>query len=466
MFGPASIFCNSCLCNCCFDCLKKVSSQGDHRNRLFGYYMIFAVYYGLGTLVMYTFGHTFMKFFERWIKCPSFGSTNSCFGAALIIRISLALLVLYVIVLLLMLFRDDFSYNINKSCWIFKYLLPVCLTFAFFFANSEAMETYAKVCQYGGFIYLIVQDLAFNEYFIRFSNGFIVKARDNYCYKGFFWLGSLILLGVTILLVILNFTYNFNCGGSKAIVIINILLVAAAYVLTLFRTRNDVNVFCTGLYTSYFTYFMYSGLSNDKDIRCTTLNYRSGWVLSEIFINVGLITMVFLLMTYSREMPVFKSKSADDGPRRPDFFANTELRDGTVVHEQTAMRGGDGAEEAQDKLEYRTMKFVWLFLCYCLLTMYFLGVVTNYGTVSIYRDQPWYLYSAQAGYYIKIINGFIAALLYLWILIAPLVLRNRYFGYDEDPWTGQPVEGRERGTFDAPIPKTAPAQTAAPPVNS
>ena len=58
-----------------------------------GYLLIFVLYYGIGTIIMYTFGATFMKFFERWIKCPRFGEA-SCFGASLILRVSLALVIL------------------------------------------------------------------------------------------------------------------------------------------------------------------------------------------------------------------------------------------------------------------------------------------------------------------------------------------------------------------------------------
>lgn len=436
--GPAGCLCNSCLCTCCFKGISKISGQSDHRARICGYFIIFAAYYGFGVLIMYTFGSTFMKWFERWITCPKFGE-SSCFGASLIMRVSISLLILYALIWLLMLPKDDFSYSVNKNCWIFKYLMPLGVTFAFFFVDNDPFfKGYTVACQYGGIVYLLFQDLAFNEYFIRFSVSFTVKTRNNFCYTIIYWLFFAAMTAVTAVILAIDFTHNFKCPGNKGIVITNVIIVAVNLGLTFLRLRNDVGFVSTSIYNAYISYYLYSGLSNDTDLACTTLNVNSGWVLSEILINLGLITIIFLLMTFSRELPVFQVKDAKEG-LTPEYFANPELRDGTRMHEVTALQGGENANDALDHLEYRTFKFVWLFLCYIFLTMHFLSVITNYGTVSVYKGEAWYLYNAQTGFYIKVVNGFLAAAIYLWTLLAPVILRGRKFGYDEDPNTGEIV---------------------------
>lgn len=401
---------------------------------MLGYYIIFVVYFGLGVLIMYTFSWTFMKWFNKWINCPDFGSA-SCFGASLIMRVSLSLVILYFIMLLLMLPKDDFSYGANKTCWILKYLLPFGLVFAFFFVGNNFFNGYAIFCKYAGIVYLIIQDLAFNEYFIRFSNSFIVKARENVCYTVLYWLFCMILIGVAILLIALDFTYNWACPVGKAFTIITIIVNVANLGLTFLNTRNDVNILSTSLYNCYITYYLYSGMSANTDLSCTSLSVSSNWILSEILINVFIITIIFLLMTYSREMPVFHIKTAEEGRTTAEFFANPELRDNTLQYETTALRGTNATEvgDAQDHLEYRTLKFVWLFLCYVFLSMHFLTIITNFGTVSIYQNESWYLENNQSGFGIKIFNGLLATLLYLWILLAPIICKNRDFGYNTDP---------------------------------
>lgn len=452
MCGPASFCFNTCLCNCCFNCIKKVSGQSDHRARIFGYYIIFILYYGLGTLVMYTFGETFMKWFEQWIKCPALGNA-SCFGASLILRVSFSLLILYALIWILMLPKDDFSFSANKNCWIIKYLMPLILTFCFFFVSNSFFEGYTIASLYCGIVYLIFQDLAFNEYFIRFSVNMTVKARNSVCYVAIYWIMFLIFTGATAVCLSMNYKYNFTCSSGKGITIVGTILVCINFILTFFRTRNDTGFLSTAVYNSYISYYLYSGLSADPDLTCTSLNSNSSWILSEILINIGLITIVFLLMSFSREMPVFSIKKADEG-LTPEFYANPELNDGTRVHEVAALRGGEEARDAMDHLEYRTLKYIWLFLCYVFLTMHFLSILTNYGTVSLYKGEAWYLYNAPTGFYIKVINGFIAATIYLWTLLAPWILRNRKFGYDVDPSTGEMIISKP-ATYTTNLPNNA-----------
>ena len=432
--GPASLLFNTCLCTCCFNCVKKVSGQSDHRARIFGYYIIFFLYYGLGTLIMYTFGNSFMSWFENWIKCPKFGEA-SCFGASLILRISFSLLILYVLVWLLMLPKDDFSFKANKNCWIVKYLLPLFLTIIWFFIGNDFFVGYARVSQYGGIIYLIFQDLAYNEYFIRWSVNMGIKARGTVCYVIIYWLMVAFFNTGTIIFLILDFNHNFNCSDGKGITIANIILIAITTGLTFFKSRNDIGFLSTAVYNCYITYYLYSGISSDTNLQCTSLNRSSGWILSEILINLAIITIIFITMSFSMSIPVFGIRKADE--LTPEYFQNPELHDGTRQHEAGALRGGADAQESLDHLEYRTLKYVWLFLCYIFLTMHFLSILTNYGTVSLYKGETWYLYNGQSGYYIKVINGFIAALIYLWTLLAPWILRGRKFGYEEDPQTGE-----------------------------
>lgn len=430
LLGPG-LFCNACLCNCCFSGISKCTSQKDHKARIFGYLVLFVVYYGVGALLMYTFSSTFMQWFEKWIKCPKFGE-ESCFGASLILRVSLALAILYLLLFFAMLFKDDFSYKINKNCWIFKYLLPLGLTVGFFFIGNGFFKVYAQISLYGGILYLILQDLAFNEYFIRFSNGAVAKSAKNGCYTIVYWFLVLLFLAVTILLIALSFKYNYGCSSGKGISITATILVVINYLLTLLRTRNDVNILSTSIYNAYIVYYLYSGLSSDGAPGCSKLITSATWTLSEILINLFMIIVVFSLMTFSVEMPVFQIKSATEADVTPEFYSRPEIRDSTHQHESNALRNNESTQDAVDHLEYRTMKFIWLFLCYIFLTMHFLSVLTNFGTVSIYKGESWSLYSSQTGFYLKVVNGFFSEAIFLWMVLVPLILRDRQFGYPED----------------------------------
>lgn len=196
-----------CMCQCCFSCLGGTFKADLHQTRLISYVLIFLTYYGMGTIAMYTFGNTFMSHFASWIGCPS-GSLDACYGASIVFRVSFSLLVMYVIIFLLMLPKDDFSYNANRDFWPLKWLFPALAFIGACFISNGFFEGLAKASKFLGIIYLLIQDFSYNEFFFRWSNTWIEKKKTNFCYGCLYYifmLGSLI--GMVALLV-LNFRWH------------------------------------------------------------------------------------------------------------------------------------------------------------------------------------------------------------------------------------------------------------------
>ena len=104
---------------------------------------------------MYTFGNTFMKIFAQWIGCNA-GSLDACYGASIVFRTCFALLVMYVLILILMLPKDDFSYGVNKNCWPIKWLFPAVIFILSCFIDNKFFEGLAKAGKYLGIIYLLM----------------------------------------------------------------------------------------------------------------------------------------------------------------------------------------------------------------------------------------------------------------------------------------------------------------------
>lgn len=406
-----------------------MTGSSTHQTRLLGYLVIFCLYYGLGIVSLYTFGESFMNYFAKWIKCPSTFGASACYGTSLILRISMALTICFFLLTLLMLPKDEFSYGINKNCWIFKFLLPVAIVVGFFFVDNSIFVTYANIAKYAGIVYLLFQNLAVNEIFIRFANRVKYRAGENGCYQIIMWTMTVVSLALNILLFVFEFSKTFGCGTSRVIVFINVGLVAANYILTFFNWRNDVNFLSTSTYSLYFTYFIFAGLSSNLGEGCTELDTDSTWSLIQMLINILIIMTVLLAMKYSRELPVFETTPTT---LDKEHFNNRDVRDETAAHQVAAVRGGEDGEEAMDHLEYRTYKYVWIFLSYFFLCMYFLSVLTNYGQVAIFKDEVWAYDRNQAGFYIQFISGLFSALLYLYILVAPLICKNREFGYKHE----------------------------------
>lgn len=78
----------------------------------------------------------------------------------------------------------------------------------------------------------------------------------------------------------------------------------------------------------------------------------------------------------------------------------------------------EGAKEAHDRLEYRTWKFAWIFVCLMLLSLYFMNIVNNWGTVP--KGDDIYSYGTdQIGYYVKLGNACLCGMIYIgWMILS------------------------------------------------
>lgn len=438
-----------CLCSCFFNMLGKLCKADNHQARLLGYLFIFLVYYGLGIFAMYTFSRKFMGIFKSYLGCPE-GELEACYGASIIFRLSAALFVFFFLLLLLMLPKDDFAYRVNRHLWIVKWTLPILFFIGFCFITNSPFETFASISKYLGVIYLLMQDFSFNEFFFRWTNTWLMKAKNNCCYAVLYIIFFIASLGGTVLFLILNFKWNWKveCGANKFWLIVNLIILVIFYVMTAIsvafpeKMRDDVNFVGTSLFSVYTTYYFYSGMASNTTEKCSSVFLDKNFVLSEILIATILIMVVFLFLSFLKSIPFYVDKRED------------ENEGGEVTREvryQRQMRdGGLGAgSDAYDKLEYRTFKYVWIMLAFTFVVCYYQNIVTNWGTVPLF-DNIYLFSSDQAGYYIKIFNAIFNSLLYLFVLFAPIIFPNRKFG----------------NSALGPQKQTSPATTTFPPITS
>ena len=416
-----------CLCRCYFNLIGKMFKADNHQARLIGYVFILLTYYGIATFVMFTFSRSFMSIFKDYIGCDG-ENQDACYGASIVFRTAAALFVFYFLTLLLMLPKDDFSYRVNRHCWLMKWTFPGVLFAAFCFVDNKYFELFAQIGKYVGIIYLMMQDFSFNEFFFQWSETWMQKAANNCCYAILYFVFAIGSFVGTIGLLGLNFYWHWKdgCGWNKVWLIINAVIVFLYIALTILnmsfkeQLRDDVNPVGTCLFSIYTTYYFYSGMASDTNKTCSNIFTNNYFVYSEIGVNIFMIIIVFSFLCMMRSIPFIKDNKEDE----------EEL--GTVAREvryQRQMRGnGDGrGTEAYDKLEYRTYKYVWIFIMFTCLVLYFQNIVTNWGSVKLFNKL--YLYSSdQAGYFIKILNGLFNSLLYMYVLLAPIIFPNRKFG--------------------------------------
>ena len=396
---------------------------------MLAYLLIFFFYYGLGVLIFFTFSEILLKHFNFVIGCPEDeDEAKGCYASAIIFRVAASLFIFFLIITICMLPKDDFAYRVNKHGWLVKWILPFLLIVVFCFIPNSVFEIFGEVSKYLGILYLIAQNLSFGEFFFRWSNYWIDK--ENTCYNILLVVCSCIAGGATLLLLGFNFYlhFKFDCILNIIFLFLNVIMLVIFVVLSLLRTRNDVNVLVTSLFSLYTTYFFFSGMCSDTKEGCSDVYEHIGYVLSDLAFNVLLIFVLFVFLSFTRSLPFLKYKEeklSEEEQRRIRTNDSPELR-----YQRAIDNGTENQTDALARLEYRTWKYFWLFLVLCFLVLYFMNVVTNWGSIKI-LDSEWYYSNNQVGYIVKIVNAILCSLYYIYVLTVPLVFRNRHFGKPE-----------------------------------
>ena len=444
-----AVLLNIFSCLCCNSCISKTFKTTNHQSLMLTYLFIFFVYYGFGVIIFFTFSEILLKHFNFVIGCPEDeDEAKGCYASAIIFRVAAALFVFFLIITICMLPKDDFAYRVNRHGWLLKWIFPLLLIIIFCFIPNNLFEIFGEVSKYLGIFYLVAQNLSFGEFFFRWSNYWIDK--ENTCYNVLLGVCSCIAGGATIVLVVFNFILHFKtaCILNIIMLILNVFILLIFVVLSLLRTRNDVNVLVTSLYSLYTTYFFFSGMCSDTKQGCSDVYEHVGYVLVDLAFNVLLIFVIFAFLSFTRSLPFLKYKEeklTEEDKRRIRTDLAPELR-----YQRAIDNGTEGSTDALAKLEYRTWKYFWLFLVLCLLVLYFMNVVTNWGSIRLF-DSEWYYSSNQVGYFVKLSNAVICSLYYIYVLTIPLVFRNRHFGKPEskdnkvEPYQTTPYGGNSGG---------------------
>jgi len=403
-------------CVCCIPCNSGIFKVSSHQATVIIYLYLFYFYEGLALLLYYTASEQMMEKFKKFIECP-LETAESCYGASLFFRITAALTTFFLVMLLLMLTRDDFSYRVNRHGWFFKWIAPALMFIGFCFIPNQYFEYFAKWSKYAGVGYLVLQDVSYLMFFRAWGRTWGKKIGQNLCYGilGTFvsivgFAGSVAIIGAEYL----NFWVE-GCDLNKYWTGANAGIVLLIYLLTIFRGkgRYDANFINAGLFSLYMSYFFFSGMASDTDTGtnskvCSNIYSHERFVYGEVGIGVFLCTLVFIALSCGKSHPIFKeSESSKD---KDIYLRNLHA---------AANNATKSENEAYDKLEYRTWKFAWIFLFLGFLSLFFMNIVNNWGTVPLNgQGEIWSYGTDQAGHYIKIGNALCSAAIYiLWLLL-------------------------------------------------
>uniref|UniRef100_A0A671EV16 Serine incorporator 2 n=2 Tax=Rhinolophus ferrumequinum TaxID=59479 RepID=A0A671EV16_RHIFE len=437
----ASCLCGSApciLCGCC------PSSRNSTISRL-----IFTAFLFLGVLVsiiMLSPGvesqlHNLPWVCEEGAGTPvvlrSYIDCGSLLGHRAVYRMCFATAAFFFLFTLLMMCvhssRDPRA-AIQNGFWFFKLLVFVGITVgAFYIPNGSFSNIWFYFGVVGSFLFILIQLVLVIDFAHSWNQRWLGRAEERdsrawYAGLSFFTLLFYSLSIAAVTLFFIYYTQPSACYEGKVFISLNLILCFCVSVIAVLpkvqEAQPNSGLLQASAVTLYTMFVTWLALSNVPDQKCNPHLLTNGTVLAgaEGYVTqwwdapsiVGLI--VFILCT------LFLSLRSSDHQQVNSLMRTEEC---PPVLEATQQQQGVACEGRAFDNEQDGVTYSYSFFHFCLLlaSLHIMMTLTNW-----YRPgETQKMISTWTAVWVKICASWAGLLLYLWTLVAPLVLPNRDF---------------------------------------
>ncbi|XP_009644129.2 serine incorporator 2 [Egretta garzetta] len=314
---------------------------------------------------------------------------------------------------------------VQNGFWFFKFLVLVGITVgAFYIPDGAFTSVWFYFGVVGSFLFILIQLILLIDFAHSWSQLWLRNADEGNA-KGWYTalcIVTFIFYATSIAAIVLLYVYYTKpqgCTEGKVLISINLILCLIISAVSILPKIQDAQphsgLLQASLITLYTIYVTWSALANVPTQTCNpTLLVRNStgsamatqplttwWDAPSI---VGLI--IFILCT------LFISVRSSAHPQVNKLMLTEESAAG-AGSEAAAMESGlrRAYDNEQDGVSYN---YTFFHLCLLLAALYIMMTLTNW-------------YSPWTAVWVKICSSWAGLLLYLWTLVAPLVLPDRDF---------------------------------------
>ncbi|XP_026204408.1 serine incorporator 2 [Anabas testudineus] len=335
--------------------------------------------------------------------------------------------------------------SIQNGFWFFKFLVLVGITVGAFFIPDGTFNTvWYYFGMVGSFIFIIIQLILLVDFAHSWNQSWLEKAEDG---NSKCWYAALLsftiihyaLAFAAVVLFYVFYTQPSDCTEHKVFISLNLIFCIIASIVAILPkvqeaqpTSGLLQASLISLYTMYVTW---SAMTNNPNRQCNpsllSLIQSSSptpapgpasptpapaniqwWDAQGI---VGLVIFLFCTLYAS----IRSSNNA-----QVNKLMQTEEGQGLTTNIEEAT-SEDGVRRAVDNEEEGvTYSYSFFHFCLCLASLYIMMTLTNwYQPNSNYQ----FMQTTMPAVWVKISSSWLGLAIYLWTLLAPLVLPDRDF---------------------------------------
>ena len=350
---------------------------------------------------------------ENWITdCPS-GYESSCKSNSAVLRFSMALSIVFALQFII----TNLSTRLYDSYWIGKVLIFTALCAGFFYADAKVFDQngYAWFARIAGFFFVMLQQVILLDFALTWNSLLMEKADENGGVErgicGNKWLLlilllALLLFGCSFSAIGVMFHYFHGCPDTDAI--LSITLITSLFCTFMQCVSSEGSILTSSIMTSYFTYIAFSAITLNPHKICNPTLAGSAQTLSAaIGMAITLLSLIWTTRTTIIKIPASLHIVENEPEDRK------ASRDSHV----------SGAQMSSPQLRSLLQEISVIFI---LISCYYAMVLTNWATLQANFSMA-SAKTGEAAMWLQASSIWVAALFYVWRLVAPKLFPDREF---------------------------------------
>uniref|UniRef100_A0A4W3IM51 Serine incorporator 3 n=1 Tax=Callorhinchus milii TaxID=7868 RepID=A0A4W3IM51_CALMI len=346
---------------------------------------------------------------------------------------------------------------IHNGFWFFKIAAIIGLIVgAFYIPEGPFTRALFAIGAAGAFLFILIQLVLLVDFAHSWNESWVGKMEDG---NSRFWYAALIFITslcytlsfITVVLFYVFYTKPEECTKNKFFISFNMILCIAVTIISILPKVQEAQprsgLLQSSIITLYTMFLTWSAMSNEPVRRCnpsllSLIQQQASPTLSPANTSalvvhgtlppptliqwwdaqsvVGLIVFILCLLYSS-------IRTSNNSQVNKLTFSRSEavMLDESMAGSATDVNDGDGVRRVQDN-EQDAVQYSYAFFHFMLFlaSLYIMMTLTNwYSPDADFKTMT----SKWPAVWVKISSSWVCLLLYVWTLVAPLVLTNRDF---------------------------------------
>ncbi|TYH27024.1 hypothetical protein ES288_A02G036500v1 [Gossypium darwinii] len=408
----------SCLASCCAastcGLCSTVASGISRKSARLAYCGLF----GLSLVVSWILREVGAPLLEKlpWINSST--QTKTWYQEQAVLRVSLGNFLFFAILALIMIGVKDQNDRLDSwhhGGWIAKMVIWILLVILMFFLPNVVITVYEILSKFGAGVFLLVQVIILLDFTHSWNDAWVEKDEQKW---------YIALLAVSIGCYLAAFAFSgilfiwFNpsghdCGLNVFFIVMTMVLAFSFGIIALHPAVNG-SLLPASVISVYCAYVCYTGLSSEpRDYVCNGLHNKASAVSLSTLI-LGMLTTV-LSVIYSA-LRAGSSTTFLSPPSSPKAGTKKPLLEGDDVEE--------GKETKEKEARPVSYSYSFFHLIFALASMYSAMLLSGWTSSS---DSSDLVDVGWTSVWVRICTEWVTAALYIWTLVAPLIIPDREF---------------------------------------